>query len=235
MGQRLGGEAAVTPVVVLLHVGKSVAGAYAIGDAPVRSFSLGALSAAYDEKTGLAARYPTLPAFLAAEVPEWSPGRPVVLVAFSAGCWAPRAWMRDPASRRATGALVLLDGLHSALDAGGCRRDVVDGIIQYGWSCVAEPNDHMLVVTHSSIVPPGYASTTACANALRFELPSSPAVRVMGFPGSDAAAHNQQQREVGPAVMQRIVGPWISPSWAAMVATVTLTLAAVAVGAVLSS
>lgn len=103
--------------LVLVHVGASLQSTYeqALGvPARVVQVSAGGLSGSYDEKTGLAAQYPTLRAFLNAKAPGWDPASPVVLVAFSAGVWAARAWLRDADARSLTGALVILDGAHGA-------------------------------------------------------------------------------------------------------------------------
>ena len=204
---------AVEPVVVLLHIGEGLGPAYAepLG-AKWRSFVLGGGSGSYDEHTGLAARYRTLEEFLRAEVREWAPGAQLVLAAWSAGCWAPRAWMRQPASRALVSALVLLDGLHSGFSAeAGCKLSAVDGIVEYGELASARPAEHCLVLTYSEIVPPGYASTEQCAELVDLELPSSPAVHIWGEPGDDAPAHIRQVNEVGPWAIEHIVAPRFRP------------------------
>ncbi len=195
------------PVVVLLHVGESLGAAYAAPlGAAWRNFVLGSGSGAYDENTGLVSRYPTLQGFLQALVPEWEPGSQLVLVAWSAGCWAPRAWMKDPAQRELVSALVLLDGLHSGFaPGGGCKEDAVDGIVGYGQLAASRPGQHLLVLTHTEIDPPGYASTTQCAELVEEELPSSVSILIQGYPGDDAKAHTKQVREVGPAIMRDVV------------------------------
>lgn len=188
-----------------------MAGTYsrALGGVPVRTFSLGGASGSYDEDTGLASRYPTLGGFLRAEVPEWAPGDRLVLVAFSAGCWAPRAWMKDAGGRALLGALVLLDGLHSGMaPGGGCKLDAIDGVVQFAREANAAPSEKLLVLTHTAIVPPGYASTTMCADLLE-RTADGRGVHILGFPGADAAAHVAQQREVGPQVLGDLVQPWL--------------------------
>jgi hypothetical protein len=120
--------------------------------------------------------------------------------------------MRQEASRSITSALVLLDGLHSGYSAeGGCKLDVVDGIVEYGWQAAARPADHCLVLTHTAIVPPGYASTTQCGRLVDRELPPSSAIHIWGEPGDDAEAHTRQVREVGPWAMEHIVAPRLRP------------------------
>jgi len=213
-------------VAVLINVGASLKARYeaALPGAEVIVVSRGAGSSSYDEKSGLAAQYPRLQAFLAASAPSWQPGDPVVLVAFSAGGWAVRAWLRDGASRELASAVVILDGLHAGFDsAGGCNKETIDGVLQYAWMCNQAPSSHLLVVTHTQIVPPGYASTTQCAALM----PAGPGVKVLGYPGSDADAHNQQQREVGPAVLAEIVAPWLqrSPGKAAAIAAMIVGVA----------
>lgn len=199
--------------LVLVHVGASLQSAYeqALGvPARVVQVSAGGLSGSYDEKTGLAAQYPTLRAFLNAKAPGWDPASPVVLVAFSAGVWAARAWMRDADARSLTGALVILDGAHGGLSAnGGCKLDALSGLIEYGRLCADQPDRHLMVVTHTSIDPGSYASTTACARGMEDQIPSSPSVKFIGTGGTTAEDHNNQQRVVGPQVLKGIVSPWL--------------------------
>lgn len=200
--------------LVLVHVGASLKSAYEIAlgerDARVVQVSAGGLSAAYDDRSGLAAQYPTLQAFLNSAAPGWDPAAPVVLVAFSAGVWAARAWMRDPGSRALTSALVVLDGAHGGLTAdGACNLEALQGLVEYGRLCAAEPERHLLVVTHTSIDPVIYASTTSCARGMRGQLPSSSSIEFIGTGGTAAEDHNAQQRTVGPQVLRDIVGPWL--------------------------
>jgi hypothetical protein len=198
-------------VLVGLHIGRSLASDYstALGGVPVRTFTFGGTSGAYDEDTGLASRYPTLEGFLRAEVPEWESGDRLVLVAFSAGCWAPRYWMKDAGSRALLGALVLLDGLHSGLSAsGGCKLEAIDGVVQFAREANRDPSDKLLVLTHTAIAVP-YASTTLCADLLE-QTADGRGMHILGFPGTDADAHNAQQREVGPQVLRDLVHPWLN-------------------------
>lgn len=197
------------PVVVLLHIGKSLQGAYtAPVDGVGASFVEGGFSGSYAPPGGLAGRYPTLGAFLRAEVPEWRPGAPLVLACWSAGCFAAREWMRNGADRELVNALLLLDGLHSPYDAeGGCQLSNISGVVQYGRLCARQPRKHLLAVTHSEIIPPGYASTTQCANLLRDVLPKSRAIAFVAGPGSDPAAHTAQVSVLGPRLMREFVEP----------------------------
>ena len=69
-------------------------------------------SAGYDTITGIASQHRTLRAYLEART-QWQPGDTLVLVAWSAGCWAPQAWLAsDPEASSLIDALVLLDGCH---------------------------------------------------------------------------------------------------------------------------
>lgn len=221
------------PVVVLLHIGKSLQGAYtAPVDGVGASFVEGGFSGSYAPPGGLAGRYPTLGAFLRAEVPEWSPGAPLVLACWSAGCFAAREWMRNGADRELVNALLLLDGLHSPYGtSGGCRLDSIAGIVEYGRLCARDPTKHLLVVTHSEIVPPGYASTTQCANLLREVLPKSRAIAFVAGPGSDAAAHTAQVRTLGPRLMREFVAPRLAGEVSAGVDWSWLLYAAAGAGA----
>jgi hypothetical protein len=141
--------------------------------------------------------------------------------------------MRQESSRSIVSALVLLDGLHSGFSPeGACKTSAVDGIMEYGWLAASRPSEHCLVLTHSEIVPPGYASTTQCARLVDRELPYSSAIHIWGEPGDDAAAHMRQVQVVGPWAMEHIVAPRLRPVPAAtqvgvVLATFGLTAAAV--------
>lgn len=201
------------PVFVGLHIPQKLASTYmsAIG-AKGRTFWLGGLSASYDEQTGLAARYSTLEQFLRAEVPEWSPGAPLVLVCWSAGCFAARAWMRHLEDRKLVRVLVLLDGLHSKLVSGKCSRGPVDGIVAYARNALGNPKTMALAVTASSIVPPGYASTGSCTRLVDSLVSGGPSLLFKYYGGEDAAAHVEQVNVVGPELMRGWVRDQLSGS-----------------------
>lgn len=204
--------------LVLLHIGGSLEPAYvnALGGPSkvrVERIVRGSLSASYDEVKGLAFDYPTLVDFVRARLPDHQDSDPLVVVAFSAGCWAPRAWMRDPASRKLCSVLLLLDGLHSGLlPDGTCNPASIQGVLDYAALCDDRPDEHLLFVTHTAIDPGTYASTTKCAKLL--EPYEGNTVGVFGYNGTDAAAHNAQQTTIGPQALEDI-GQWLRTSWRA--------------------
>lgn len=215
--------------VVLVHIGESLVPVYqeAFGpEATIHRVERGALSGAYGPD-GLAGEYPTLLHFLGSQAPEWKPGVPVVVIAFSAGVAAPRAWLRDRRSREAASAVMLLDGLHSSeARGGGCRPDQVDGVLAFAELAERMPASHLLIVTHTDIDPGSYASTTECAALVKPYADGS--VVVERYRGSTAADHLEQQRSVGPELVESVVVPWLAgeyeriPLWFAVTFGVTV-------------
>lgn len=182
-------------------------------DATLHIVSLGAGSSKYDEKKGIASRY-TLEEYVREIAPEWRPGDELVLMAFSAGVWAPRAWMRDPPSRDLVSALVLLDGLHSPghpPGTGGCHLSTIHGVVAYARE--APSRGHVLVVTNSEVDPGRYAGTSACAELLLDQLTTRERPRPDegagdGFVVLDAdVSHDRHQWQLGPQVVADYVVP----------------------------
>lgn len=208
----------MSATAILVHGGESVRPRY---EAALPGFTFhvvykGGFSAPYEE---LANSTP-LAAFVHSVAPEWQEGDPLVLIGFSAGCFAPRIWMRDAGSRDMVSALVLLDGMHSKGSDTSCDPSSLDGIFAFADMAHADPSAHLLVVTNTDIVPPGYASTSACAAALLDHVGATPRAKrdegrvagvvVLDYGGTTAADHNAQQTEVGPEVLKELVAPWIA-------------------------
>lgn len=209
----------MTGTAILIHGGESVRPKYEAALAPsgltFHVFYRGGFSSSYQSY----AEAHSLEDFLAEVAPEWQPGEPLVLIGFSAGCWAPRHWMQNASSRDAVSALVLLDGMHSSGNDQQCDSDKLTGIFAFAEMAKADPAQHLLVVTNTDIVPPGYASTSACAQALLEHL-GAPAgakrdegevagVVVIDQGGTTAVDHGAQQTVVGPAVLGELVVPWL--------------------------
>lgn len=210
----------MTGTAILIHGGESVRPKYeaalARSGLTFHVFYKGGFSSSYQSY----AEAHTLEQFLDEVAPEWNPGDPLVLIGFSAGCWAPRHWMQDASSRSLVSALVLLDGMHSSGNDQVCNTDKLSGIFAFADMAKADPSAHLLVVTNTDIVPPGYASTSACAEAL-LEYMDAPegskrdegevaGVVVIDEGGTDAPAHGAQQTVVGPAVLEELVVPFLS-------------------------
>jgi hypothetical protein len=177
-------------------------------------------SGGYDEHTGFASKYPTLPDLLRAFDKEWIEGEPVVLIGFSAGCWALRAYLRNPDDRARVRIALFLDGMHS--DGSDKQAEVgpIQGAIDFGGDVWRALGYKALIVSHTQIVPPGYASTRATADALlgamQIPRPSRSTdfgiggVYVRAFPGGTAPDHAHQLQVVGPDLIREIVTPTLA-------------------------
>ncbi len=204
-----------SPIALLIHAAPQAQPRYeqALG-IPVSRVYIGEGSSKYD-RNGLAGRM-TLDAAVARYAPEAAPDAPVVLIGFSAGCWALRKWLRDPAARERCVAAVFVDGLH----AGGSdnRANLSarhEGVIEYGRA--AMNGERVLVISHSQIVPPGYASTRRTAEDLVgvWGLSRSSVhvdlhvdgLHVLARPGNDRRAHSDQLMDHGPQACTDYVFP----------------------------
>ncbi len=99
--------------------------------------------------------------------------RRVGLSAWSAGYGAIGRILAQPAGKRVD-VVVLLDGLHSGYSA---RRDTLDARQLAPFAAYAKEaaaGRRLMYVTHSSIIPPGYSSTTETANFLISEVGGRP-------------------------------------------------------------
>lgn len=99
--------------------------------------------------------------------------RRVTLVAWSAGFAAVAAILSVPANYDRVDSVVLLDGLHAPYthpEAGNGQGEAAlkpGSLVTFTrFAQDALANKKTFVMTHSSIVPPGYASTTECVGAL---------------------------------------------------------------------
>jgi hypothetical protein len=89
--------------------------------------------------------------------------RHVVLSAWSAGFVGVEAALAQPVSRDAD-AVVLVDGLHAPRTDIEAFKAQLQPFADYAARAAA--NERFMFVSHSSIDPPGYASTTECAHYL---------------------------------------------------------------------
>jgi hypothetical protein len=172
------------------HIGKSLVPLYAepLGNPETVVTMIPGFSSGY---VSLASG--SLRAWLDKMAPGWEP--PLIMVGWSAGCFAIREWLlNDPEAHSLIDAAVLLDGLHSS--GPPCNERQINGALSF-----SNDPSKLLIVTHTAIVPPGYASTTDCADLLRR---LSWGAVVKGYPGDDEAAHVRQVREIGPKMMGRV-------------------------------
>lgn len=98
--------------------------------------------------------------------------RKVGLSAWSAGYGAIEAILRSSYGKRLVDSVVLLDGLHTGYHG----RLLDDGKLSpfVDFARRAARGERFMFVSHSSIIPPGYASTTETANFLIHKLGGKP-------------------------------------------------------------
>lgn len=199
----------MTPTVVLIHGGKSTGKklAAALPGARVRVIYRKGLSSAYDERAGLAQDHPNLASLVAAEVPEHQPGEPLIVLAFSAGGWALRHYLRHPDAQAAVDAAIFLDATYGA-SGGACNLAPWQGVVEFGKRANAHPDAHRLIMTWSAAHPaPGI-----CAQAIQKAAGGGPGVFLRGYSAAGIEGHRAQQTAVGPAVVAELVTPWLAPS-----------------------
>jgi hypothetical protein len=100
--------------------------------------------------------------------------RRMALSAWSAGYGAVEEILRHPQHRARVDSVILLDGLHcDYADGGDGLVDVtLEPFVRFAQD--AAEGRKLMIVSHSSIIPPGYASTTETANFLIHELGGRP-------------------------------------------------------------
>jgi hypothetical protein len=98
-----------------------------------------------------------------------SAARRIGLSAWSAGYGAVGAILGQSYGRRAVDSVILLDGLHSGYTQAGLQ---LGPFIDFARESAAARR--FMFVSHSSIIPPGYASTTETANFLIWQLGGRP-------------------------------------------------------------
>lgn len=108
---------------------------------------------------------------LAKRKPPGRIGR-VGLSAWSAGYGAIQNILAVPEQQALVDTVVLLDGLHCGYSGRSLNEAQLRPFIQFAQK--AATGQKLMVVTHSSIIPPGYASTTETANYLVHKLGGRP-------------------------------------------------------------
>jgi hypothetical protein len=98
--------------------------------------------------------------------------RKIGLSAWSAGYGAIQYILSQPKHERRIDAVVLLDGLHSGYQGDSLNPLQLAPFVAFARK--ASAGDRFMFVSHSSIVPPGYASTTETARYLIAELGGRP-------------------------------------------------------------
>ncbi|HEY8945807.1 MAG TPA: hypothetical protein VIM73_16170 [Polyangiaceae bacterium] len=131
------------------------------------------------------------------------------LSAWSAGYGAIQNILAAPENQKRVDIVVLLDGLHCGYTGRSLNEGQLGPFLEFSRRAAA--GRKLMVVTHSSIIPPGYASTTETANYLVHKLGGRPvrararksdplglelisrfsrgAFHVRGFAGNDTLDH----------------------------------------------
>lgn len=99
--------------------------------------------------------------------------RKVALSAWSAGYGAVEQILRQPYGKKIVDGVILLDGLHVGYNGDGTlQRGGLEPFIDFAKR--AKSGKRFMFASHSSIVPPGYASTTETVSYLIHELGGKP-------------------------------------------------------------
>jgi hypothetical protein len=222
-----------TTTVLMVHATPRVRGLYEAALAELNAYRLhfinrGTTSSAYDESRGLASQYPAVEGLMRQVAPEWREGEPLVGIGFSAGCYAYRAWLKDPDNRRFFSAVVLIDGLHAQLTEGGLERSDLEGVFAFAKECRESQETKLLVVQstemHTARLPAGCASTSMTARALLDEFAltigsperqtedegSVPGVVVRSYPGGGPRSHVRSLMSAGPELVRHHVVPLVA-------------------------
>jgi hypothetical protein len=94
--------------------------------------------------------------------------RKVGLSAWSAGYGAVQQILTQSYGKQVVDTVILLDGLHTGYQGDDLDRTQLEPFIDFAKR--AKAGKRLMFVTHSSIIPPGYASTTETSNYLIHEL-----------------------------------------------------------------
>jgi hypothetical protein len=94
--------------------------------------------------------------------------RRIGLSAWSAGYGAVQQIVGQPFGRERVDAVILLDGLHCGYTSQSLNELQIGAFVDFARKAAA--GDRFMMVSHSSIIPPGYASTTETANFLVYKL-----------------------------------------------------------------
>lgn len=194
-----------TAQILLIHGGESTAPklAAALPGANVAIAYRKGLSSAYSEVSGLAKDYPKLPTLLEDFAPQWKPGVPLIVLAFSAGGWALRYYLRDPEARALITSAIFLDSLYGS--SGSCDLAPYQGVIAYGKEANANPSAKRLIMTYSQ----GSPTPAICSKAIADVVGPGQGVIVKGYNNAD---HSAQQGVVGPEMVKEYIAPWLGRS-----------------------
>lgn len=154
----------------------------------------------------------------------WRVGN-VTMSAFSAGFGGVRQLLKQPDAFQKIGALVMADSIYCGYAGDPAEKrvdpELMEGFVRFAKA--ASDGRKRLVISHSSQVPPGYASTTETADYLIAQLGgarsfeaaewpgglklksnySSGSVEILGFEGEEAEDHMRHLRQIG-SLLERV-------------------------------
>ncbi len=162
---------------------------------------------------------------------ETARARRIGLSAWSAGYGAVGEILRHPQWAARVDTVVLLDGLHAGYDGDSLRASQLSPFVAFARQ--ARGGEKLMFVSHSSIIPPGYASTTETANYLIHALGGRPSAarprsgdpwglelisrfdrgdfHVRGFRGNDQMDHCAHIGLFKDVLKVYVVPRWASP------------------------
>lgn len=139
--------------------------------------TLGVSSGPYVRAFSSSKRFERLVASVEAEVARYigkkrARARKIGLSAWSAGYGALLRILNTPYGKKRVDSVVVLDGMHASYKGGRTDETQLGPFIAFA-KRAAKGNKHMFI-SHSSIIPPGYASSTETANLLLYEIGGRP-------------------------------------------------------------
>jgi len=153
----------------------------------------------------------------------------VALSGWSAGYGAIYRILARPAEAERVDAVLLADGMHVGYEPGSRRVRAAAMAPYLAFAAASVRGERLMAVTHSAIVPPGYASTTATAEFLVRELALDPTpavspeprpgmratssnarggLSIEGFAGGDAHAHCDHLYAIGDTLWPQLRERW---------------------------
>jgi len=157
--------------------------------------------------------------------------RKVGLSSWSAGYGATQEIISQPYGRRLVDVVILLDGLHSGYSGNMINETQIKPFVEFAQA--AANGEKFMFVSHSSIIPPGYASTTETANFLIYKVGGKPRhtqprgsdpmgldlisrfskgqFHVRGYSGNDKMDHCAHIGLLGDVLKVHIKPRWNSP------------------------
>ncbi|HET9956366.1 MAG TPA: hypothetical protein VFQ61_17780 [Polyangiaceae bacterium] len=198
--------------------------------------NLGNFSGPYENAFPSAASFPQHLDALLSRVKTACPTRNlaigrIALSGWSAGYGAIYRIVAHPSNAQRVDAILLADGMHVGFEPGSHRVRAAAMQPFLDFAEQAASGRKLMAVTHSSIVPPGYASTTATATFLADQLglpslaPAQPprdgmeatqyraksGLAIMGFAGGDAKAHCDHLYAIQDTLWSRLRARWSRP------------------------